>query len=301
MGEGTVDYCPVHACHASWAEEQATILAHRGQLQPALAQACPADSEALHYLATINEQPAGYLSISLDGSLAEGITRSDHASDTAEALLRQAVLDTPRRGLSRLVAPASHPWRDSLLQLGFAAAENRDNALCLLLPPDRSNNASGSELVRLDQVDQFRAFSVQLVQQAARSLVIFSDDLEAWLYDHDDFTSTVMQLAQKSRNSNIRIIVRDTRALLERGHRLLRACHRASDKIHLHKLPVNQSEKLPCFMIVDDNGLILRPDSQVMQGIGYTDYRARARPLLEQFEQYWTRSYIDPDLRMHTI
>ena len=61
------------------------------------------------------------------------------------------------------------------------------------------------------------------------------------------------------------------------------------------------SEKFPCYMIVDDNGLLFRQDPQVVQGIGYTDYRARVKPLLEEFRLLWARSTTDPDLRALTL
>lgn len=300
--DNSLEYCPVHAQRAGWDTEQDTILEQRRKFLPEMAHERAVDAHAQHYLASLGEEPAGYLRINnADGHISAAASRPEYAADIADTLLRQAIIDTPRHGLSRLYAEANHPWRDSLLRLGFSTDNSDTGILVFMLPPDRSGRASGSELVRLEQAGNFRQFSVQLVQQAARSVVIFSDDLEAWLYDHDDFVTALLDLAQKSRYSTIRIIVRDTRALLERGHRLLRASHRASDKIQLHKLPASQTEKLPCFMVADDNGLILRPDPQIMQGIGYTDYRARAKPLLDQFEQYWARSCIDPDLRQHTV
>lgn len=298
----TLEYCPVQTRHVDWKDERDTLLTQRQTFLPDMAVEPVVDTQAQHYLASVNGETAGYLRINADGHISAAATRELSSGDIAEALVRQAILDTPRRGLSRLFVEAGHPWHDTLARLGFTAGGEQQGAtLSLLLPPDRSSIASGSDLVRLEHMDDFRRFSVTLAKQAVRSIIIFSDDLEAWLYDNDEFVSAVLELAQRSRNSSIRLIVRDTRMLLERGHCLLRASHRASDKIQLHKLPANLTEKLPNFMVVDDNGLLFRPDSQVVQGIGYTDYRARAKPLIEQFDQYWIRSHVDPDLRQHTI
>jgi hypothetical protein len=298
----SLEYCPVRARHAAWPEERETIIANRNAFLPATSTECPEDPLAQHYLALIDDEVTGYLRINPDGALSLLGSRAANADDITDALLRQAVLDTPRRGFSRLQAPDNHPCRDTLLRLGFTHADEKHNeTLSLLLPPDRTTNATGSDLVRLEKIDDFRRFAITLVQQARRSVIIFSEDLEGRLYDNDDFTAAIMEFAHKGRNSNVRLLIRDTRPLMLHGHRLLRASHRASDKITIRKLPTIQSEKHPCYLIIDDNGLLFRQDPQVMAGIGYTDYRARAKPMLEQFEQLWSRSSVDPDLRPQTV
>jgi hypothetical protein len=297
-----VDYLPVSVSRAIWADEHERILAQRKEYLPDLQTEHVFDAHAQHYLASRNNELAGYLCIDADGHICLAATRTDHADDIAEALLRFAVLDAPRLGLSQLSAPAAHPWKEALLKLNFSTDYSKhDNVLTLFLPPDRSFIATGSDLVRLDTIDTFKSFATQLVTDARASIVIFSEDLEAWLYDNDEFSEALMALVQKSRNSNVRILVRDTKALLERGHRLLRVSHRASDKIQIHKLPSILSEKFPNYLIADDNGLLFRQDPQVIKGIGYHDYRARVKPLLEDFKLLWARSTTDPDLRQHTL
>jgi hypothetical protein len=301
------EYCPVNVQRAEWAGQQAIILAQRKHFlldteNEAIVFENIADANSHHYFARINDELVGYFCIDPDGHISFANTSASHAVDIADALLRFAVLDAPRRGLSQLSAPAAHPWKDALHKLGFSTTNSKnDSVMTLFLPPDRSFIASGSDLVRLEQVDTFKNFAVQLAKQARFSVVIFSEDLEAWLYDNEEFSDALMELVQRSRNSSVRFLVRDTKTLLERGHRLLRLSHSASDKIHIRKLPSMLSEKYPCYMIADDNGLLLRQDSQVVQGIGYTDYRARVKPLLEEFKLLWARSTIDPDLRQHTL
>lgn len=297
-----MEYFPISVRRAEWGNEQQNILKHRAYFLANMDIEHLFDIHAHHYLATVNNTAAGYLCIDADGHISLVAAKDDHASDIIDALLRFAVMDGPRRGLSQLSAPAAHPWKDALLKLQFTTENsNNDHQLTLFLPPDRSGTVSGSRLVRLEKIDDFRQHAIQLVQQARRSVVIFSEDLEAWLYDNDDFATAMMELAQKSRNSSIRLLVRDTRSLIERGHRLLRLSHRASEKILIRKLPTHQTERLPCYLITDDNGLMFRQDPLVMQGVGYFDYRARTKPLLEQFELLWARSGSDPDLRQQTI
>ncbi len=298
------EYCPVNVQRAEWANEQLDILAQRKHFLPDTETETETvfDASSHHYFARINGELAGYFCIDPDGHISFAATSVDHANDIADALLRFAVLDAPRRGLSQLSAPAAHPWKDALLKLDFSVSNSKnDNVMALFLPPDRNFTVSGSDLVRLEHVDIFKNFAVELAKQARFSIVIFSEDLEAWLYDNEEFSEALMELVQRSRNSSVRFLVRDTKTMLERGHHLLRLSHRASDKVHIRKLPSMLSEKYPCYMIVDDNGLMFRQDPQVVQGIGYTDYRARVKPLLEEFRLLWARSTVDPDLRALTL
>lgn len=298
----TMEYFPVTVNRIDWAEAQDSILEQRKLLLPSLDHEHAYDASSQHYFASLKNALAGYLCIDPDGHISFAATQSSHAEDIIDALLRLAVLDAPRRGLPLLSAPTAHPWKDALLKVGFSTERSHsDQILKLFLPPDRSFIASGSGLVRLEQVDTFKEFAVQLVKQARYSVVIFSEDLEAWLYDNEAFTDAIMELVQRSRNSSVRLLIRDTKALLERGHRLLRISHRSAEKIQIRKLPSTLAEKYPNYMITDDNGLLYRQDPQVIQGIGYTDYRARVKPLLEDYKLLWSRSTSDPDLRAHTL
>jgi hypothetical protein len=298
----SVEYRPISVCRTEWADERDNILSQRKHFLPDMETEHVFDASSQHFFARLNDAVVGYLCIDHDGHISLASTSDDHASDIADALLRFAVLDAPKRGLSQLSAPTAHPWKDSLIKLNFSTLNSvNDKILTLFLPPDRSFIASGSNLIRLEKVDAFQQFAVQLVKQARYSIVIFSEDLEAWLYDNEEFSEALMELVQRSRNSSVRFLIRDTKTLLERGHRLLRISHRASDKIQIRKLPSMLSEKYPAYMIADDNGLLFRQDPQVIQGIGYTDYRARVKPLLEEYKLLWSRSTSDPDLRPHTL
>ena len=301
------DFRPIAIKALTWQAVTAGDLAARSSLLPPAAQqrldieklqaAEYPDIAALHCFASLDNRSVGYLRVNADGELAHLGTDKTRHEDILEALLRFAVMEAPRRNLSRLWTATDHDAPAILQALGF---EKDGKQLHLFLPPDRSRHSSGSELVRLEHIGDFRSFSLQLVSHTQRQLAIFSEDLEAWLYDHDDFTNAVMALAQRSRYSEIRIIVRDTRAVLEHGHRLLRASQRASDKIHIRKL-ANVSGKQPCYLLSDDGGMLLRPDPEIVLGIGYSDYRGRVKPLREQFNTLWQSAYVDADLRRLTL
>ncbi|HQQ63597.1 MAG TPA: hypothetical protein PLF22_08480 [Pseudomonadales bacterium] len=297
-----IDFTPVSVSALHGTEITAADLADRQTFLSAAQQASlqnqqPTDAAALHCFASLNDRRVGYLRINADGQLSViGCTANPH-DDVIAALLRFAVLESPRHDISSLTADTAFGHLGQLQALGF---EKYRDAWRLMLPPDRTRQQLGSELVRLEHMHDFRNFSLQLVNNTQRNLAIYSEDLEAWLYDHEDFVDAVMNLAQRSRYSEIRIIVRDTRALLENGHRLLRASHRASEKIHIRKLTA-VSGKQPSYLLADDGGMLFRPDPDIILGIGYTDYRSRVKPLREQFDLMWSSAYEDADLRRLTV
>ena len=298
----TVEYYPVSVARAAWSDEQETILSCRSRFIAGIETEQAFDASSEHYLARNNDTVVGYLCIDNDGHISQAVTQTEHANDIAEALMRCAVLDTPQRGFARLSAPTSHPWNAIFSTLGFSTERSiNPKVTVLFLPPDRSFITSGSDLVRLESIDEFRALSVELVQAARFGLLIFSEDLEDWLYDNDAFADAVMSLVQRQRNTSVRILIRDTIVILERGHRLLRLSHRASEKIQIRKLPTTVAEKFPNYLITDDKGLLFRQNPQSMQGIGYHDYRARVKPLLEDFKQLWARATTPPDLQQRTL
>jgi hypothetical protein len=325
-----LEYHPVSVKRTDWLAERQRILHYRLLFADApLADALLIDehgrladnenSTAFHYLATLTDEPAGYLCIRADGKLhtlaarqswpdnsfpdaaGPNSTRQKNIAchdDITAALLRAAIMESPRCGLSTLWAETDATFAHQLPPLGFVteASSTATHRLQLRLPPDRSQQESGSELIRLQHIDDFRRFSVALTQQSRQSLIIFSEDLESWLYDHEDYLSALMTLVQKSRHSSVRILLRDTSMILEQGHRLLRASQQASEKITIRTLPTYE-KKYPSYLIADDDGLLFRPDAHIIQGIGYTHYRARVKPLIAEFDALWHNAYTDPDLR----
>ena len=297
MTDNGIDFHPTHVERLTWHENTNTLPALRA---PWCDIADIEDADAYHYLASRHAQAVGYLRINASGELS-CIGAKANALDIHQALLRFALMDAPLHDLQRLFAPTVEPWKTLLPDIGFVPSTHNDNQLDYFTPPHRTRQATGSDLVRLEHMDDLRRFSLELAQTARRSIVIYSNYLDAWLYDNDAFSEAVVKLVHNSQFSSVRMLVRDSRAIRERGHRLLTLCHHASEHVSIRKITAANHTQQPAYLIVDDNGLLYRSDDNAITGIGYRDYRGRVKMLLTEFDLMWNSAQEDPDLRRMTV
>ena len=299
MSADALHYVPLLISHIDWSEDNEFLLQRRSYWHSNLAE--PVDVTAHHYLALRQGQPVGYLRLTASGEL-DVIGAYGNQLDIHQALLRFAMMDAPLRGHTRLWAPQLSPWQTLLPDLGFTADEQDDAILTCFLAPHRTRAATGSALVRLNNIDALRDFALQLAQAARRTLVIYSEDLEPWLYDTEPFADAVRALVRRnSKFVRIEILLRDTRLLQERGHRLLSLYHQTDAQVCIRKLTTTGSSRQPAYMIADDCGLLFRPDAAALTGIGYLDYRARVKTLLDEFHLLWNVAREDHNLRQMSL
>lgn len=154
-----------------------------------------------------------------------------------------------------------------------------------------------STLERFGHPDEARAHALALLQQAQRSLCIYSHDLEPWLYHRSSVQEACTRFLLASPRNQLRILVRDASRAVKEGHRLLNLSRRLSSNLHLRKLNPNYPGEELAFLLADDSGLLLLP--QPGQVAGYALYRdaARVRMRQTQFDQAWDTSTTDADLR----
>jgi len=153
------------------------------------------------------------------------------------------------------------------------------------------------DLQRFSQPQEARAHVLALIQQAQRSLCLYSDDLEPWLYHHSSVQQACTRFLLSSPRARLRILLRDPTRAVKEGHRLLSLSRRLSSNLHIRKLNPDHANEESAFLIADDRGLFLRPELD--QQSGYTLYNdpARVRQRQAQFDQAWDTSITDPDLR----
>lgn len=152
-------------------------------------------------------------------------------------------------------------------------------------------------LERFSQPAEARAHALALLQQAQRSLCIYSHDLEPWLYHHSSVQDACSRFLLASPRNQLRILLRDPSRAVKEGHRLLSLSRRLSSNLKIRKLhPDYQNEALG-FLLADDRGLLLLPE--LGQPNGYALYQdpGRNRQRRAQFDQAWDTSITDADLR----
>jgi hypothetical protein len=156
---------------------------------------------------------------------------------------------------------------------------------------------SHTQLERFEHPEQARAHALALLQQAQRSLCIYSHDLEPWLYHHSSVQEACTRFLLASPRAQLRILLRDAGRAVKEGHRLLNLSRRLPSNLHIRKLnPDYPSEEL-AFLIADDCGLLLLPQPGQVAGHALYQDVARVRQRQTQFDQAWDTSITDADLR----
>lgn len=152
-------------------------------------------------------------------------------------------------------------------------------------------------LQRFSLPAQARSHALALMQQASRTLCLYSPDLEPWLYHHSSIQQACTRFLLSHRNSRLRILVRDSSRAVRDGHRLIALSRKLSSHVQIRRCHPDHPFPEGAFLLADDLGLLMRPEPD--QFAGYAKYQdpARVRQLQRLFDQTWDTSILDPDLR----
>jgi len=162
-----------------------------------------------------------------------------------------------------------------------------------------SQNASR---VILKSAQEYRDCAVELIGKGRRTLRLYSPDLVHDIYDNEEIAQSVLNLARVSRNSEIRILIRDTQPAIKRGHRLLDLSRRLTSIIEIRKFTLDSNELPQHLLLVDDAGVMVRADGEIQDaGFASFDDRGLNNSLALVFDELWYRSQSDFDLRGITI
>nr|WP_298140734.1 histone acetyltransferase HPA2 [uncultured Pseudomonas sp.] len=153
------------------------------------------------------------------------------------------------------------------------------------------------QLERFEHPDEARAHALALLQQAQRSLCIYSHDLEPWLYHRGSVQQACTRFLLASPRNQLRILVRDTSRMVKEGHRLLSLSRRLPSSLQIRKFNPDYPNEELAFLLADDCGLLLLPQPGQLSGYALYQDAARVRTRRTQFDQAWDTSITDADLR----
>ncbi len=154
-----------------------------------------------------------------------------------------------------------------------------------------------SQTIQIHSRSDNQALAAALVQQAHRSLDIFSRDLEAEIYDQSGFLDGVKALALRSPQARIRILLQDPSRVVSDGHRLVEMMRRLSSYIEIRQPHSDYQDYNEAFLIADGSGLLHRRIADRYEGIGGFHLPLRARELTNFFNEVWLRSELHSELR----
>jgi len=299
----TLEFNPPRTIQADWPE-------HRSELEN-IRQACALNSDAsedenaIHFLTYNGEQAVACASVSSTQQIYHFAVLPEFANQgNDEALMRFLLMEVPKSGITFLTVEPPLFLQDFYQQFEFqkdTTDDEQSSLLVLRLPPDRSNVHSGSELISLENVDDFRRQYIELIQSSTKRLAVFTLDLEPALFDSPELIEKLVAFQKSSRYAEVRILVKDTQALLQRGSAVLRLYQRSHTQLHIKKLTVNPDSFASAYLLSDDKGIIFRKDEAFYQGVCYLDNRGRVRTQLEEFDQLWNSAVTDPELQRLSV
>jgi hypothetical protein len=144
--------------------------------------------------------------------------------------------------------------------------------------------------------EEFAQCCVALAEAAQRKIRIYNPTLDHAAFDSHELVAALAGLARRSRACEIRILISDSRAMVNRGHRLLNLSRRLPSSIKIQKLSEHPELPTDTFMLSDSIGAVYKPlDAE--QGFYEPEHRALATSYAERFDALWNRSQVDNELR----
>ena len=158
---------------------------------------------------------------------------------------------------------------------------------------------TSKDTLQLHTIDENREIALSLAQQARRELVIFSQELDAALYDNADFERAVFDLARLHPSTQIRILVQDATRALQNGHSLLRLAQTLSSSVFIRKPSHDFREEYGAFIVADTTGYSQRVigDHYNYDALASFMEPSQARQLVHHFNKMWEHAEDDPRLR----
>lgn len=163
-------------------------------------------------------------------------------------------------------------------------------------------SSTDKNLILLDGRESFSKHANKILEKTSRDLIILSSKLDFSVYDQTSIAEAITQIAKNDRQASIKILVKDIRPLIERGHLLLNLARRLSSKVKLRKLLIKPENETHSFIIGDGSRLLYQHEDG--QYLGFVNYKARpeSQKLLREFTYLWEQhSEEDPSLRTLTI
>lgn len=152
-------------------------------------------------------------------------------------------------------------------------------------------------LQRFSLANDACSHALALLQQARRSLCIYSDDLDPWLFNNRAVQDACSKFLLASPKNRLRILIRDPSRLIREGHRLLNLSRKLSSNCQIRKLNPDYPAEEMAFLLADSRGLLMRPDPGETAGYVIYEDKGRGRQCQGQFDQAWETSVSDPNLR----
>ena len=141
--------------------------------------------------------------------------------------------------------------------------------------------------IALRSPSEFSDAANNMAEQAQQSIKLVTQQLDHHLFDNPDFAQALVRVANKSRYSQVMILLRDAAPAVREGHRLIELSQRFSSGIEVRRVSRDFSDRIDEYLIVDDNGMIFRANHERYRGVANYFDRSRLPQMLSDFKDQW--------------
>ena len=295
-------------CEVNWSDQRDVLRDLRGtvfvqeQQVPREIEWDGRDEESTHVLVKKGGVPIGCGRLLPEGKIGRMAVLPEHrGKGIGAALLGQMLAAARRRGLGRVFLHAQSHALDFYATAGFlaegpefeeAGIPHRSMAMIL------DYTGYDDFLNGLGYPHPFASLAVQLAATADRHLRVFSPALDHEVFDGTAMFSALAGVARRSRLSEVRILVTDTRPLVKRGHRLVTLARRLPTSVMVRQIQDYPDLAAETYVLRDDDGILYAPADAEREGFYEPGSRASTRKFIDRFDLLWERARPDPELRI---
>jgi hypothetical protein len=140
-----------------------------------------------------------------------------------------------------------------------------------------------------------------MTEQCRKHICIISRELDPLVYDVESFVETVKKMLLANRRAKVRILVFESQAISRRGHQLLNLAGKLPSYIEFRRPGKEYDNFNESLFIADGTGYVYRNSATRFEGsINFNDNR-KSKTFMDVFEEMWSRSTPDANLRQITI
>jgi hypothetical protein len=153
--------------------------------------------------------------------------------------------------------------------------------------------------ITIDTAEENASAAISLAKQARYCLNIFSQDLDARVYDNAEFERCVFNLARRHPSTRIRILTTDSSAAVRRSHCVVRLAQTLTSSVFIHNPSPEHRDEICAFLVADGVGLLYRHrgvNNHYEASVNFMSPQ-RARKLDSFFNEAWDMSTPDPQVR----
>ena len=155
--------------------------------------------------------------------------------------------------------------------------------------------------IHIDTVEENRNAAISLVKQARFSIDIFTQDLDAELYNNKEIEQSIFNLAKRHPNTRVRILTQDSQVAVRNGHRLIKLAQSLTSSVFINTPSREFKDVRFAFLVVDKLGVLYRVSASNRNYKASINFMSpqQAGRLTDFFNEAWEHS--TPDLQTRRI